>query len=68
MQELLREGKLDMGHARALLAVLRSSDEPVAAAELDAGWVDPIQRDRCLASLLADGLAVRVGDCWALPT
>ena len=51
----------------ALLAVLRSSDEPVAAAELDTAWADPIQRERCLASLLTDGLAVRVGDRWALP-
>ncbi len=51
----------------ALLAVLRSSDEPVAAAELDTAWADPIQRERCLASLLIDGLAVRVGDRWALP-
>jgi A/G-specific adenine glycosylase len=51
----------------ALLAVLRFSDEPVAAAELDSAWADPTQRESCLASLLADGLTVRVGARWALP-
>jgi A/G-specific adenine glycosylase len=51
----------------ALLAVLRSSDEPVGAIELHTAWADPIQRQRCLASLLTDGLAVRVGDRWSLP-
>ncbi|GAA1426599.1 A/G-specific adenine glycosylase [Microlunatus lacustris] len=42
----------------ALLAVLRSSDEPVELAELAAAWPDEEQRTRCLASLVADGLAV----------
>ncbi len=63
----------------ALLAVLRSSDEPVAAEELDASWADAVQRDRALASLVADGLVVVVPaeraarsttgatDRWALP-
>lgn len=40
----------------ALLAVLRSSDEPVELAELAAAWPDDLQRRRCLASLTADGL------------
>jgi A/G-specific adenine glycosylase len=40
-----------------LLAVLRDSDEPVPAARMDAAWPDAEQRDRALASLLADGLA-----------
>lgn len=46
----------------ALLAVLRSSDVPVAAAELAAAWPDAEQRERCLASLQQDGLAVSTPD------
>lgn len=42
----------------ALLAVLRSSDEPVTQAELAAAWSAPEQRERALTSLLADGLVV----------
>jgi A/G-specific adenine glycosylase len=42
----------------ALLAVLRSSDEPVADRELAQAWADEAQRARCLASLVADGLVV----------
>jgi A/G-specific adenine glycosylase len=41
-----------------LLGVLRSSDDPVALAELSTTWLDDDQRERCLASLLEDGLAV----------
>ena len=59
----------------ALLAVLRSSDLPVAAGELAAAWPEPVQRERALASLVADGLVVPVGPRdgsgdgprWALP-
>ncbi|MDX6287389.1 MAG: A/G-specific adenine glycosylase [Frankiales bacterium] len=40
-----------------LLAVLRDHDGPVAADELARAWDEPQQRDRALASLLADGLA-----------
>ncbi|WP_323792265.1 A/G-specific adenine glycosylase [Nocardioides sp.] len=52
-----------------LLAVLRDSDIAVAKARLDAVWSDVEQRERCLASLLTDRLAVRVGesDTYALP-
>lgn len=43
-----------------LLDVLRASDGPVAKADLDAAWEDPVsdpgQRERCLASLRDDGL------------
>ncbi len=39
-----------------LLDVLRASDSPVTKAALDAAWDDADQRERCLASLLADGL------------
>jgi A/G-specific adenine glycosylase len=42
----------------ALLAVLRSSDAPVALEELAAAWPDERQRNRSLASLVADGLVV----------
>ncbi len=42
----------------ALLAVLRSSDEPVTLEELALAWPDEAQRTRCLASLVADGLVV----------
>jgi A/G-specific adenine glycosylase len=52
----------------ALLAVLRSSDEPVDADELDEAWRDATQRERCLVTLRADGLVTQVGARWALPT
>lgn len=51
----------------ALLAVLRSSDQPVGRGEIDAAWPDAVQRERALASLLADGLAVMVGTQVCLP-
>jgi A/G-specific adenine glycosylase len=58
----------------ALLAVLRSSDEPVGTDELALSWPEPLQRGRALASLVDDGLAVLVpadengvGPRWALP-
>lgn len=41
-----------------LLAVLRASDGPVAKPALDAVWDDDAQRERCLDSLLDDGLAI----------
>jgi A/G-specific adenine glycosylase len=46
----------------ALLAVLRSSDEPVAPAELAGAWPEADQRERCLTSLLQDGLAMTTAD------
>lgn len=46
----------------ALLAVLRSSDGPVGLEELVAAWAEPVQRERALASLVADGLVARLGD------
>ncbi|MFC5997419.1 A/G-specific adenine glycosylase [Quadrisphaera sp. GCM10027208] len=51
-----------------LLAVLRGADGPVAAAELAAAWDDDDQRGRCLATLVADGLAeLRPDGTVALP-
>ena len=51
-----------------LMEVLRGSPEPVERAVLDAAWADAAQRDRCLDSLLADGLAEQLDDGrFALP-
>jgi A/G-specific adenine glycosylase len=51
-----------------LLAVLRDTHGPVAAAQLGAAWPDPRQRERALASLVADGLAEALpGGRFALP-
>jgi len=51
-----------------LLDVLRQSAHPVPKARLDQVWPDAEQRERCLASLLVDGLAVPVPDThYALP-
>jgi A/G-specific adenine glycosylase len=43
-----------------LLAVLRAAEEPVGRAGLAPVWPDREQRDRALASLVADGLAVKL--------
>jgi A/G-specific adenine glycosylase len=51
----------------ALLAVLRTAEEPVTADELADAWPDQVQRDRALTSLESDGLVTAVGDRWALP-
>ncbi len=51
-----------------LLAVLRDSHEPVHRSRLDQVWAITEQRDRCLASLVTDGLVERVSDeVYALP-
>ncbi|WP_199720132.1 A/G-specific adenine glycosylase [Pseudokineococcus lusitanus] len=55
-----------------LLAVLREATAPVATADLEVAVPAPddarrAQRERCLASLLADGLVERDDDRWALP-
>ncbi len=52
-----------------LLDVLRDAPHPVGPAALDAAWTDPVQRSRCLDSLLADGLVVQTeGNLFALPS
>jgi A/G-specific adenine glycosylase len=43
-----------------LLDVLRASAHPVTRAQLDVAWPEPVQRERALASLLADGLVTEV--------
>ena len=51
-----------------LLAVLRDSDGPVHRSLLDETWPASDQRQRCLASLLDDGLVAQVADdAFALP-
>jgi A/G-specific adenine glycosylase len=51
-----------------LLDVLRAAPGPVERAALDAAWSEPGQRDRCLHSLLVDGLAEQRADGrFALP-
>ncbi|TWG90611.1 A/G-specific DNA-adenine glycosylase [Nocardioides sp. J9] len=51
-----------------LMAVLRDAPGEVTQAQLDATWDVPAQRERALASLLADGLVVRTpSGRYALP-
>ncbi len=51
-----------------LMALLRDTDGVVHASRLAAAWPDDDQRERCLAGLVADGLAVRTGAAgYALP-
>ncbi len=51
-----------------LLDVLRDTSVPVAKARLDLVWSDAGQRDRCLDSLLVDGLVEQTGEgLFALP-
>jgi A/G-specific adenine glycosylase len=51
-----------------LLDVLRGTSEPVPKAKLDVVWSDAGQRDRCLHSLLVDGLVEQTGGgLFALP-
>lgn len=45
-----------------LVGVLRASTEPVGADQLAAVWPDPVRRERALAGLVVDGLAVRDPD------
>jgi A/G-specific adenine glycosylase len=52
-----------------LLDVLRAAEAPVERAALDEVWDDAAQRDRCLFSLLEDGLTEQLPDGrFALPT
>ncbi len=50
-----------------LLDVLREATGSVPPERLDLAWPDATQRERCLASLLADGLVVPDGARYALP-
>jgi A/G-specific adenine glycosylase len=51
-----------------LLDVLRDAADPVPRVRLDAVWADVAQRDRCLDTLLVDGLVEQTDDGrFALP-
>jgi A/G-specific adenine glycosylase len=51
-----------------LLGVLRDSDGAVHRSRLDVVWADETQRERCLASLVADRLVVRTTpEIYSLP-
>jgi len=51
-----------------LLAVLREAEGSVSRTRLEQAWPEPVQRERALASLLTDGLAVETDDeRYALP-
>ena len=45
-----------------VVALLRAADGPVDGAQVAAVWPDAEQRVRCVAGLVADGLAVPAGD------
>jgi A/G-specific adenine glycosylase len=67
-----RKGQTYQGTDRqcrgSLLSVLRSAAAPVARTELERAWHDAGQTERALQSLIADGLAVAVGEsAVALP-
>jgi A/G-specific adenine glycosylase len=53
----------------AILAVLRATKEPVTSEDVETAWTtDDPQRDRCLESLVADGLVeVLAGSRFRLP-
>ena len=50
-----------------LMAVMRSAADAVTRSSLESAWDDAEQRDRALASLLADGLIVADGSRYRLP-
>lgn len=51
-----------------IMALARESDEPVHVSRIEAVWADAGQRERCLASLVADGLLVAAGPTtYSLP-
>jgi A/G-specific adenine glycosylase len=50
-----------------ILHELRAADGAVPSVRLQKLWPDAAQRDRALASLVADGLAIAVGDSYRLP-
>jgi A/G-specific adenine glycosylase len=50
-----------------VMAELRASHIPVTRAELEAVWPDDLQRERAIAGLVADGLAVEGSDGLLLP-
>jgi A/G-specific adenine glycosylase len=51
-----------------LMALAREADGPVSGRGLERAWPEAGQRDRCLDSLLADGLLVRSEGGYGLPS
>ena len=50
-----------------IMALARAGDS-VSAAQVEGAWPDPVQRERCLAALVADGLLTQITPGrWALP-
>jgi len=43
-----------------IMAELRATHHPVTSGEIEGLWADPVQRDRALAGLVSDGLAVTI--------
>ena len=55
-------------HVRGLImAELRAAHVPVTRTEIESLWPDAIQRERALAGLVADGLAVNAETGYVLP-
>ena len=55
-------------HVRGLImAELRAAHVPVTTEEIESLWPDAVQRDRALAGLVADGLAVKRETGYVLP-
>ena len=50
-----------------LMALARDAHGPVSGRGLERAWPEQVQRERCLDSLLTDGLLVRAGGGYALP-
>ncbi|WP_432476350.1 A/G-specific adenine glycosylase [Nocardioides sp. GXQ0305] len=50
-----------------LLGVVRDAEGAVPRRRLEQAWDEPVQRERCLESLIADGLLVPAGDGFELP-
>jgi A/G-specific adenine glycosylase len=51
-----------------LLGLVRESDGPVARSRLDQVWPEQEQRERCLESLVRDGLLLEAApDVYGLP-
>ncbi|MEO7627733.1 MAG: A/G-specific adenine glycosylase [Nocardioides sp.] len=52
-----------------IMAVLREAEGPVHSSRIDAVWPDDVQRERCLAGLVADRLVEAAGpSTYALPS
>ncbi|MBG6239749.1 A/G-specific adenine glycosylase [Mycetocola sp. CAN_C7] len=55
-------------HVRGLImAELRAAHVPVTAPEIESLWTDAAQRERALAGLISDGLAVKQEQGYVLP-